>query len=314
MKKIFYRFGVLVCIVVFCCVFTVKAQAEASAELKEALIFLQNQNFETAVVSFQKILVAEPENFQARLGLAIALIGVDKFPEASREIAKLLARSPKDAKLLEMAGQTFRQQKRFVEAEKVLRRRLDLGNETTDIWALYGDVLDAQTNPAVASAAYENAVRLDPDSIDYRYALGSLYWKQIRFDDAVREFTEILRRKPNDPRASFNLGDIYLTSGETAKAIPFLETSVKAFPAEFDTRFALGRAFLSAGKFPAAIEQLEIAVKLRPEIAEGHYQLGLALQRSGRREEAKTAFKNARELQNAKRDAEAPPTIPKNNP
>ena len=93
-----------------------------------------------------------------------------------------------------------------------------------------------------------------------------------------------------------------------------MEIAVKSFPDEFDTRFALGRAYLLTNKYQTAIEQLEIAVKLRPEIAEGFYQLGLALQKNGRREEAKTAFKKAQELQKAKRDSEAPPIVPKNNP
>lgn len=288
---------------------TVKAQVESSPKISDALIFLQNQNFEAAFNSFQLILKNEPDNSQARLGLAIALIGLEKFPEASREIAKLLAHSPKDANLLEMAAQSFWRQKRYAEAEIVLKRRIGLGGETSANWALYGDVLDAQKKTGEAVSAYENAVRLAPDSIDLRYALGSLYWKTIRYDDAEREFLEILRRKPDAPRASFNLGDIYLSTGKPDKAIPLLETAAKAFPNEFDTHFALGRAFLAANKYEKAIDELQVAVKLRPQIAEGFYQLGLALRRVGRNEEAKAAFKKTQELQNAKRESENLPQI-----
>ncbi|MEO6588406.1 MAG: tetratricopeptide repeat protein, partial [Pyrinomonadaceae bacterium] len=155
-----------------------------------------------------------------------------------------------------------------------------------------------------AVSIYQKVVKMRSDSIDYRYALGSLYWKLIRYQDAEREFLEILKRHPAEPRASFNLGDIYLTNGDGAKAIPFLEVSAKAFPDEFDTRFALGRAYISTKNYQSAIENLEIAVKLRPTIAESFYQLAVALQKSGRRAEARTAFNKARDLQNAKRQAE----------
>jgi tetratricopeptide (TPR) repeat protein len=289
------------------------SQVDAGERMQKGFQFLQNEDYQSAAATFSAVLHAEPGNDRARLGLAIALVGLEKPAEASREIAKLLARSPKDAKLLEMAAQTFWQQKRFAETEKVLKRRLDLGGETADLWALYGDALDAQKKTIEAVNAYERAVKNDPVSINYRYALGSLYWKQFRYEDATREFTEILRRQPNEPRASFNLGDIYLTNGDAAKAVPFLEIAVKNFPDEFDTRFALGRAYLLTNKYQTAIEQLEAAVKLRPEIAEGFYQLGLALQKSGRREEAKIAFKKAQELQKAKRDSEAPRTGSINN-
>jgi tetratricopeptide (TPR) repeat protein len=292
----------------------VRAQTDSAAQTQEGFQFLQIQDFQTAVSTFSAILRREPENDRARLGLAIALVGVEKFAEASREIAKLLARSPKDAQLLEMAAQTFWAQKRFAETEKVLERRLVLGDEARpEIWALYGDALDVQKKTVEAVGAYEKAVKANPNSITYRYALGSLYWKQIRYDEATREFTEILRREPNEPRASFNLGDIFLTNGDAAKAVPLLEISAKKFPDEFDTRFALGRAYSAIKKYPQAITELEAAVKLRPEIAEGFYQLGLALQKNGRREEAKVAFKKAQELQKTKRDSEAPPNVPKSN-
>jgi tetratricopeptide (TPR) repeat protein len=291
----------------------IRSQTVSGEQMQKGFQFLQSEDFQQAGAIFSAVLRAEPDNDKARLGLAIALVGLEKPAEASREIAKLLARAPKDVKLLEMAAQTFWQQKRFAETEKVLKRRLDLGNASAEWWALYGDALDAQKKTVEGAAAYEKAVKASPDSVNYRYALGSLYWKQFRYEDATREFTEILRREPNEPRASFNLGDIYLTNGEAAKAVPFLEIAVKNFPDEFDTRFALGRAYLLTNKYQTAIEQLESAVKLRPEIAEGFYQLGLALQKHGRREEAKTAFKKAQELQKAQRDSEAPKIAPKNN-
>ena len=308
LAKIYFIFfvGVLAIAPVF-------SQTNSGEQMQKGFQFLQSEDFQSAATAFSAVLRAEPDNDKARLGLAIALVGLEKPAEASREIAKLLARSPKDVKLLEMAAQTFWQQKRFAETEKVLKRRLDLGDATAELWALYGDALDAQKKTIEAVAAYEQAVKKNPDSIDYRYALGSLYWKQIRYDEATREFTEILKREPNEPRASFNLGDIYLTNGNAAKAVPFLEIAVKNFPGEFDTRFALGRSYLATNKYQAAIEQLEIAVKLRPEIAEGFYQLGLALQKSGRRDEAKIFLKKAQELQKAQRDSEAPATTPKNN-
>jgi len=280
------------------------SQTDSSERMQKGFQLLQSEDFQSAAASFSAILRAEPENDKARLGLAIALVGLDKAAEASREIAKLLARSPKDMKLLEMAAQTFWQQKRFTETEKVLKRRLDLGDAAAEWWALYGDALDAQKKTIEAVVAYEKAVKAKPDSINYRYALGSLYWKQFRYDDATREFTEILKRQPNEPRASFNLGDIYLTNGNAEKALPFLEKAVKAFPNEYDTRLALGRALLALKKFEPAIAELRIAVKLRPEIIDGFFQLGQALQRSGRREEAKIAFTKAQDLQKAQRATE----------
>ncbi len=292
-----------ICIFIFSGCPPVQAQTDSNY-YKQGLDNLNRQNFAEAVLSFQTVLKVSPTDDKARYGLAIALIGVENFPEASRQIAILLVRSPKDPNLLEMAAQSFWRQKRFAEAETVLRRRLNLGGERAELQALFGDVLDAQKKTAEAAAAYEKAVKLAPDSIDLRYALGSLYWKQVRYDAAEKEFLEILRRQPGEPRASFNLGDIYLSNGNAAKALPFLDAAAKAFPNEYDTRLAFGRALLAMKKFEPAIAELKIAVKLRPEIVEGYFQLGQALQRIGRREEAKIALTKAQDLQKAKRASE----------
>jgi tetratricopeptide (TPR) repeat protein len=291
--------------------FGVPAQtADETAEkvkenLQAGLQFVQEQKFAEAVAPLQTVLFYENDNEAARKALALALIGTDRFAEASREIAKLLAKNPSDEKLLEFAAQNFLIQKRYREAETVLRRRIELGNLTPEIWARFGDVLDAQKKTDEAIAAYEKASALAPDSITLRYALGALFWKAIRYDEAEKVFLEILKREPNEPRASFNLGDIYLTRGEAEKAVPFLETAMKAFPDEFDTRFALGRAFLAIGNAEKAVEELQTAVKLNPKIAEGFYHLGRALQRAGQTVEAKKATEKAKELQKMKLESES---------
>lgn len=287
------------------------AGQSAATEVSRGFALLQSENFTAAAQTFAAVLQTDPHHYEARVGLAIALIGVERFADASREIAKLLSRRPKDPKLLEMAAQTFWRQNRFVETETVLRRLIDLGGAGAEIWALYGDALDAQKKTPEAVLAYREAVRLRPDSIDYRYALGSLYWKSIDYAAAEAEFLEILRRAPKEPRASFNLGDIYLSKGQAAKALPFLETAAAAFAGEFDTRLAYGRALAAVNQFEKAATELEAAVKLKPEIPEGHFQLGLALQRTGRRAEAAAAFKEAKRLQDAKREAEKVQPQPK---
>jgi tetratricopeptide (TPR) repeat protein len=281
------------------------AQIDSSQQLGIGFEYIKTRNFQSAYKTFKEILDKDSGNDQARRGLVIALIGIDKFAEASREIAKLLAKFPNDINLLEISARTFWQQKRYVEAEIVLKRRLNLNAENGELWALYGDVSDAQKKTDQAISAYQKAVSLKPDSITLLYALGSLFWKSIRYDEAEKVFLDILQRQPNEPRSSFNLGDIYLTKGEFAKAVPLLEVAAKAFPAEFDTRFALGRAYLATNKPAPAITEFESAIKLNDQVSEGYFYLGRALQRVGRKDDAKKAVIKAQELQKQKLASES---------
>ena len=269
------------------------------------LTLVRKGDYTNSIPPLRQALSFDRDNDGARRALAVALLGTERFQEASREIAQLLFRSPQDAPLLELAAQSFMRQRRYAEAATVLQRRTSLPNTNSFLWSQYGDALDGAGRTPEATDAYKKAVELDPESTLTRYGLGYLHWKLYQYADAERELLEVLRRKPNDPRASFTLGDIYLTKGEAQRALPFLELARNAYPNEFDTRFALGRALVLTGSMDRGIEELRAAVKLDENIADGHFQLGRALMKTGNTEEGKAELQKAQTLHDKQRTKEA---------
>ena len=269
------------------------------------LTLTRQGDYTSAVSSLRKAISMESSNDGARRALAVALIGMQRFQEASREIAQLLFRFPEDAALLELASESFMRQRRYVEGAITLERRLKLPKQTSFLWAQYGDALDGSGRTTEAVEAYRKAVEMDPESTLLRYGLGYLYWKLYRYDDAERELLEVLRAAPKDPRASFTLGDLYLTRGDAQRALPLLEAAREGYPNEFDTRFALGRALLITGNTDGGIAELRAAVKLDETIADGHFHLGRALMKAGLQEEAKVELDIAKKLHDKRRDAES---------
>jgi Flp pilus assembly protein TadD len=275
------------------------------AYFNTGLTLVRKGDYAGAIAPLRQTLTLEPNNDGARRALGIALIGLEKYQEASREIAQLLFRSPNDPALLELAANSFLRQHRYQEAATVLERRLRLPNTTAALWSQYGDALDGAGRTPEALQAYRKAVELDPESTITRYGLGYLFWKSYQYDDAERELLDVLRRAPKDPRASFTLGDLYLTRGDAQRALPLLETARATYPNEFDTRFALGRALVLTGNLEQGIEELKAAVTIDDTIADGHFQLGRALMKAGRSDEGKLALQKAQSLHNQKRQNEA---------
>ncbi len=187
------------------------------------LTLVRKGDYANSIAPLRKTLAFEPDNVGARRALAVALMGTEKFQEASREIAQLLFRSPKDAGLLELAAQSFMRQRRYQKPQLSFSVAQAYLTQTAFLWSQYGDALDGAGRTPEAVDAYKKAVEIDPESTLTRYGLGYLHWKLYQYADAERELLEVLRREPNDPRASFTLGDIYLTKGDGHRALPLLE-------------------------------------------------------------------------------------------
>lgn len=83
------------------------------------------------VSPLRRTLSIEPENDGARRSLAVTLVGSERFREATREIAQLLARAPRDAGLLELTAQSLMPPAslRFA-SQSVIRYHLSSTSET----------------------------------------------------------------------------------------------------------------------------------------------------------------------------------------
>ena len=85
-----------------------------------------------------------------------------------------------------------------------------------------GLVATESGNLTLALASYENALAIEPTSLDARYNF-ALVLKQANFlADAALELEKLLVTYPNDARANLALGNLYAQQfGQPAKARPY---------------------------------------------------------------------------------------------
>ena len=98
-------------------------------------------------------------------------------------------------------------------------------------------------------------------------------------------------------------GDILLNLRRPGEAIPFLMTALQKDPGRVQANASLGSAYLSTGETAKAIPHLKLALEADQD-GSRHYQLARAYQREGETALASEMLRKHQEIQEAQRDRE----------
>jgi Flp pilus assembly protein TadD len=153
-----------------------------------------------------------------------------------------------------------------------------------------------------AKTLYRATLERNPDDWMAHQNLGLIYSRgALHRAEAITQFEDVIRLKPEHNRAHYNLGLQLFISGRGPEAIEHFQKAIQYAPKNplivGNSLMFLGTIYTSmAGRLPDAIATLDSAVALRPNDGESRHALGLALQKAGRAAEAKVQLDSAAAL------------------
>lgn len=187
----------------------------------------------------------------------------------------------------------------------------------------------ASGDPNRAIALYEDALKIDPNSVDSlrgaavlfltsqlndkaipvlerllkvvpgdaaaRAQLGAAYAAIGRMEDAETAFKAALTQDPKNASALTGLANVYLKTGRLQPATELLEKAIVSV-SSFEPAFLLGSAYSSQGRYEEAVTAFQRAIQLDSRQAEVYYQMAMALGKLNRNEERTQALQQFREL------------------
>lgn len=164
---------------------------------------------------------------------------------------------------------------------------------------LKGFVAQGLKDYPTASRELEQAIALDPELLEARNNLGTVYLAQERYADAITTLMPLLEN-PLYPTPAFAHGNVawgYYKLGDLENARKHLDMAVFLNP-----RFCLG--FNNLGlvlqemkNLRAARNAFEKAIKVCPDkYAEAYYNLGVLMQESGEFDGATVQFRKCAEI------------------
>jgi len=157
-----------------------------------------------------------------------------------------------------------------------------------------GEALEAQGKWDEAITEYREVLKRNPDLPGIHDRVGRLLLALPKSDankqNARLEFEQEIKVNPSNTGAEYVLGELARQDQQFPVAIQHFERATKLDPQFADAFIGLGRSMLEAGNNADALVPLQTAAKLRPDIAAVHLYLGTAYSRTGDKEAAKREF------------------------
>jgi tetratricopeptide (TPR) repeat protein len=192
--------------------------------------YLASSDTTLAQESLDKALSLKPALIEAH----VLLIGLDaaagRIKEARERLNPLIARDPGDVRLLGLMLQLQMQEKDWGQSQDTLSRLRTAGADPAAADLAEGHVAVAQQQWERAEAAYARAAEQRPLAPEPLLALVQLAMRRGQPAQAQSRLESVLTKYPEHPFAAGFLGELLLTKGDPASAMPYLETAARLNP------------------------------------------------------------------------------------
>jgi predicted O-linked N-acetylglucosamine transferase (SPINDLY family) len=219
-----------------------------------------------------------------------------EFAEARRLYRQVLAQTPAHTLALYRSGLLELQDGQPHTALTLVEQAIAAdGNEPRYQFVL-GQALQALRRWDSAIAAYESALKLQPDFLDAWNNLGICRQRRGQFPQAATAYRQALLLESGNAGVMANLGAVLREMGELTQAVELLRAAVDLEPAIASHSVNLGIAYWNQDNFSAAERTLNDALARAPNDADAVFNLGNALHGLGRQREAIDRYRQAVKL------------------
>lgn len=179
-----------------------------------------------AVIRLEEALKSFPDSAPLWFALGLAHFKNEDQGKAEDAFKHSLVLNPNFASALAYRGMIRVQTGAAAEGITFYEKALQIDPKITVIHYLIADALLKQVDADLArvEAHLKRAVEADPTFTPARIALGKLFMRTNRWDEAAAQFEQIIKLDPNLPDAYYQLGRTYMRLKRTAEAQSTLAT------------------------------------------------------------------------------------------
>ncbi len=133
---------------------------------------------------------------------------------------------------------------------------------------------------------FKEVLRKNPDFPGIHFALGQVYWRRKDLEKSQQELKLALAEDSNQPLANYYMADIHVTDKAYLQAIPRLEITLSVYPELTRAYWLLGKCYTATGDPQRALAAFKKALEQNPSYKEVHFQLHELYARLGNKEQS----------------------------
>jgi len=221
------------------------------------------------------------------------LVGRQDLAGARRAVNRLLADRVDEPAVLDLHGELCLRERRPEAALEAVRHALDVGGETGERLDRLGRCLNNLGRLPEAERTLRRAVELLPGSADTHARLGHVLRRLRRLPEAEEVLTRAVDLDPGHPGALKMLGMLRLTGGQPSAAADLFRLAARAAPDDAALDSLLGVALHRIGDLGGAERAYRMALERNDADADTWMNLGITLQERHRLDDALIAYREA---------------------
>ena len=229
--------------------------------------------------------------YKARYGLALALVGQDRFDEARIECEAALKAQPGFADARYLLSVALRKLSRSRDAVDVLdgllRMAPDHHDARRDLAKLLFDAGDFRS----ATPHVESLVSVESDSCALQEMLAACYSSAGRPDAACAVYERMRELQPESAKIRVNLGRALASRGANTEALACYVEAIRIDPAYGNAYFNAGDLLYQLGQYSDAAQSYMAGLEVCPDQPSGLFVLGNCLVQTSQYEAAELCFR-----------------------
>lgn len=205
-----------------------------------------------------------PTSTEGHLKLAELFLYVKQYQQSIDHINAALKIDETIAKGYFLKGMCYKESGDTALAISSFQTACEQDNEYYDAYVEAGRMLALKKNP-LCIQYFNNALKLDPKSVEVIYMIGKFYQDGKKYAQAIDAYNKLLQVDDKNKNALYNLGAIeFISSENKEKAKSFFTKAIEADPQYAEAYLARGLCFEEMGDAENAIADYKMALQSKP--------------------------------------------------